>query len=206
MFVSKSLPVFVIADASGSMAHEAKIDALNTAIRELIDACAMGFDEAPTAIAVIAFGKGPAWVELPLTDAPTARWRDLVSGGRSQIGSAIDLARTMIETHASETPEPLRPMLVLVSDGSPTDDWRSALQRFDASVLAGCADRLALAIGPDADLDMLTEFVKLEERRVVQAGCERDILDFFRHLPLRPHGAARQPLDDPEAPDPRQLA
>ena len=74
----------------------------------------MGFDEAPTAIAVIAFGEGPGWIALPLTDAPTARWRDLVSGGRSQIGSAIDLARAMIESHASEASEPLRPMLVLL--------------------------------------------------------------------------------------------
>jgi uncharacterized protein YegL len=203
-FAGKSsvLPVFVIADASGSMAHETKIDALNIAVRELIDACAMSFDEAPTALAVIAFGEGPARVVLPLTAAPDVKWRDLVPNGDSQIGSAIDLARTMIETHANETPDPMRPMLVLACDGSPTDDWRAALLRLDGSAVA---DRLALAIGPDADLDMLAEFVKLDNRRVVQAGCERDILDFFRHLPLRPSGAA-QPLDDFAPPDPARLA
>ena len=200
------LPVFVIADASGSMAHETKIDALNFGIRDLLDASATAFDEAPTAVAVIAFGKEPAHVALPLTAAPSARWRDLVPEGRSPIGSAIDLARTMIEAHANDSPDSLRPMLVLASDGSPTDDWRSALQRLDASAIAGCADRMALAIGPDADLDMLAAFVKLDNRRLLQAGCERDILDFFRHLQLRPHGGAAQSFDDPAPPDPAQIA
>jgi uncharacterized protein YegL len=181
----------MLVDVSGSMAQEGKIEALNFAIRELIAASARAAS-ARILVAVIAFGAGGARIVCPLRSAAEAKWSDLEAEGDTPLAEALSLARATIERDAEAETQMLRPVLVLVSDGRPTDErqWQAALDRLDSSPVAGLADRLALAIGPDADLDFLDRFVKPSftaagSSRVVQAGSTSEIVAFFRYLPMR---------------------
>jgi uncharacterized protein YegL len=192
-----TLPVFVLADTSGSMLQECKIDAVNAGIRHLIADCAA----LPVAIAVVTFGDREASLALPLVPAAAARWRDVGAAGRTPLGSALVLTRQLMMQAVAERPNLLRPAAVLLCDGHPTDEWMSALQSFDASAPAGSSDRVALAIGADADIDMLELFIRpapaaIDRRaRVLEAGSEQEIVRFFRWLPLRLNDAQSRNLE-----------
>jgi uncharacterized protein YegL len=75
-------------------------------------------------------------------------------------------------------------VLVLVSDGAPTDDWENPLNALKASERAQKATRFAMAIGADADTDMLAQFANDREAPVFQADGTRDIVRFFRAVTM----------------------
>ena len=75
-------------------------------------------------------------------------------------------------------------MLVLVSDGAPTDDWKEPLAALKGSDRAQKASRFALAIGADADRAMLGQFVNDRENPVFEADGARDIVKFFKAVTM----------------------
>ena len=67
---ARPLPVIVLADVSGSMSANGKIDALNDAIQSMIESfAAEDHSRAEIHFAVIAFGKGGARLHQPLLPA-----------------------------------------------------------------------------------------------------------------------------------------
>jgi uncharacterized protein YegL len=52
----------------------------------------------------------------------------------------------------------LPPVIVLLTDGQPTDDYKKSLQRFQKLPWAKKAVKIAISIGQDADDDVLLEF------------------------------------------------
>ena len=50
------------------------------------------------------------------------------------------------------------PAIILLSDGGPTDDYKSGLAKLQANNWFKAAIKIAIAIGDDADLDVLKEF------------------------------------------------
>lgn len=155
----RSLPVIVLADVSGSMAADGKINALNTSLADMISTFGSIEDlRADIHVCVVSFG-GKACIHTPLQAARHVKWIDLTCGGGTPMGAAMVLAADLIEDQKAIPIRAYRPAVVLVSDGIPTDDWKAGLQRFVAGGRAQTADRLALAIGGDADEGMLSEFV-----------------------------------------------
>ena len=80
---ARPLPVILLADVSGSMAADGKIDALNGAVAEMQAALAEEEDErAEIHLAVVTFG-GTATFHVPLTPANDVRWTPIrADGGR----------------------------------------------------------------------------------------------------------------------------
>jgi hypothetical protein len=67
---ARPLPVILLADVSGSMATNGKIDALNDAIQSMIESfAAEDHSRAEIHVSVIAFGKGGARLHQPLLPA-----------------------------------------------------------------------------------------------------------------------------------------
>ncbi len=177
---ARPLPVVVLADVSGSMGVDGKIQALNHAVREMIDAFQDESDlRAEVHVAVITFG-GQAAVHLPLRTANGAAWSDLGASGGTPMGAAFELARRMVEDRDALPGRAYRPTLVLVSDGQPTDDWQQPLVALLGSERGGKAFRMALAIGADADHGVLQAFLADPAARVYRADEARQIRQFFQ--------------------------
>lgn len=177
---ARPLPVIVLADVSGSMEEDGKIQALNYAVREMIDAFQDESDlRAEIHISVITFG-GQSRVHLPLVSARDASWSDLGASGSTPMGAAFDLARQMIEDKAAVPGRAYRPTIVLVSDGQPTDAWQPPLEALLGSERGGKAFRMALAIGADADPAVLQAFLADPEARVYRDDEARQIRQFFQ--------------------------
>jgi len=72
---ARPLPVILLADVSGSMATNGKIDALNDAIQSMIESFATeDHSRAEIHVSVIAFGKGGARLHQPLLPAAQIKW------------------------------------------------------------------------------------------------------------------------------------
>ena len=177
---ARPLPVIILADTSGSMSVEGKIQALNLAVGEMIEAFKEENDlRAEIHVSVITFG-GTVQVHLPLGRAAEASWSDLAANGGTPMGSAFELARTLVEDPNTVPARAYRPTLVLLSDGQPTDEWKQPLDALLKSERGGKAFRMALAIGADADNGVLQEFLADPEARVYRADEARQIRKFFQ--------------------------
>ena len=84
------------------------------------------------------------------------------------MGQAFDLLAEQL----SMPPMPSRalpPVIVLLSDGQPTDNYKPSLERLLKLPWAKKSVRIAIAIGDDADLDVLEKFTRNKEL-VLKAG------------------------------------
>jgi uncharacterized protein YegL len=182
---ARPLPVIVLADISGSMSVEGKIQSLNQSLREMLEAFRDEDDlRAEIHVAVITFGGGQVRRHLPLGPAASASWTDLPAAGDTPMGAAFTAAREMIEDRSVIPGRAYRPTLVLLSDGQPTDPWKAPLEALLASERGGKAFRMALGIGADADPAVLTEFLHDPEARVFRADEARQIRRFFRFVTM----------------------
>lgn len=148
----RPLPVLVLADVSGSMAQDGKIDVLNQSITTMIRAFAAE-DSVRGEIwtGVVTFGGLDAVLHQPLVPVDEARWSDMLASGRTPLGSALDLTTTLLADDSVVPRNAFRPTVVLVSDGVPTDEWREPLERLLTSERGGKALRLAVGVGQDMD-------------------------------------------------------
>jgi len=179
---ARPLPVILLADVSGSMGVDGKIQALNHAVREMIEAFQDESDlRAEIHLAVITFG-GKAQVHMPLGPARDAGWSDLGASGGTPMGGAFELALELIEDRAIVPSRAYRPTIVLVSDGQPTPPGseQGPLRGLLDSDRGGKAFRMALAIGADADHEVLEAFLADPEGRVYRADEAGQIRQFFQ--------------------------
>jgi uncharacterized protein YegL len=185
MSSARPLPVIVLADVSGSMSANGKVGALNDAVSEMIATFAEEEEtRAEIHVSVIAFGSGGASLHKPLRPARETRWEPMSASGRTPMGEAFEMARAMLEDRETIPSRAYRPTLVLVSDGVPTDDWRTPLATLLTSERASKATRFAMGIGADADHETLTAFIAKDEVRVFEAHEAREIKNFFRWVTM----------------------
>lgn len=182
----RPLPVIVLADTSGSMSINSKIEALNEALKTMI--LSFGKESrlrAEIQVGLITFGGDVARQHVPLVAAHRIDGVEaLTAQGRTPMGSAFDMARQWLEDKDLVPSRAYRPVLVLVSDGAPTDDWQAPLEALKASERGQKATRFAMAIGADADRAMLRQFANDREAPVFEADGARDIVKFFRAVTM----------------------
>ena len=94
----RPLPVIVLADASGSMGENGKIEALNAAMKDMVSTFAKESRlRAEIQVGLITFG-GKAERHLPLAAAHSvAGFAELKAEGVTPMGAAFDLARQLLE-------------------------------------------------------------------------------------------------------------
>jgi uncharacterized protein YegL len=153
-----------ILDVSGSMRADGKIQALNVAISEALPslrAAAQGNMSADVMIRAATFSTGAQWHSADPTPVTEFRWKPVEAGGFTDMGAALSLVAEGLQV--PPMPERgLSPVLVLVSDGQPTDDFDEGLRRLLDTTWGSRAIRLAIAIGRDADQTVLQTFMGSE--------------------------------------------
>lgn len=176
---ARPLPVIVLADTSGSMHADGKIDSLNTALRSMFGACAsLDGPAAEIHLGVVTFG-GTAQLHTPLTPASQVDWEDAAASGGTPMGAAFDIVRSILEDREVVPSRAYTPTLVLVSDGQPTDTWSPPLEALLQSPRASKATRFVLGIGDDADPSVLRQFLDDPAGRVFRADEANEIAKFF---------------------------
>mgnify|MGYP000851673617 CR=1 FL=1 len=185
----RALPIFILADTSGSMRGE-KINELNLALREMLSALNKVDDiRGKFQLCVIGFG-GDVKVIQPLADVDGLTLPELSASGNTPMGEAFDSVRNMIEDRNVVSSRSYTPTIVLISDGIPTDcseeiynskkysEWEP-LTELHSSDRASKSQRLALGIGADADYGMLKEFINNSDIPVIKANDASGIIKFF---------------------------
>jgi uncharacterized protein YegL len=156
----RSLRFLVLVDVSGSMAGD-KIQTVNRAMRECIPEMRKNNQDNPFAemfVEVITFSTGAVW-HVPRTSVEQLAWKDLGANGVTDLGAAVDLVTEALDVQ-NMGKRNLPPVLLLLSDGQPTDEWELALRRFEATPWGkpGRTVRIAVAIGEGADKAVLARF------------------------------------------------
>ena len=190
----RALPIFVLADASGSMRGE-KINELNLALREMQNALRNVDDiRGKFQLCVISFGN-TVNVEQPLADINEINLPELTASGNTPMGEAFDMVREMIENREIVSSRSYAPTIVLISDGIPTDcseeiyqskkydDW-DPLVNLHSGERTSKSQRLALGIGVDADYGMLKKFINNSEIPVIKSNDATGITKFFKWVTM----------------------
>lgn len=165
------------------MGEDGKIEAMNRAIAEMVDALVNDADApAQIQLAVIAFGGADASLHLPLEPVEQVRWTPMAARGKTPLGAALRHLTGLLSDESQVHRNSYYPTLVLLSDGQPTDEWSDALQALLESERGRKSVRLAVAIGADADVDVLRAFVSDATHGVLRADQARQIHTFFRWL------------------------
>lgn len=182
---AKPLPVIVLADVSGSMAQDGKIAALNDALKTMVASFAKeGRLNAEIQLGLITFG---VTVEQHLALSPAYKIdgiQRLDANGPTPMGAAFDKATQLLEDKELIPSRAYRPVVILISDGHPTDEIHGPLQRLMSSERASKATRMALAIGSDADEQLLNDFTNDPEAPLFHAHDAKDIRNFFHAVTM----------------------
>lgn len=161
------LQLIWLLDFSSSMRAEGKPRSLGFAVDEFADSVRrnLGGDGSAAlgtacVVSVLGFSAGVSWVceEVPL-DA-FAWSQDWISGPippATDLGAAFRAVARRLDGPRATRPGPA-PVLVLASDGQPTDDWIGGLRALNAVPWGRCSVRVGLRIGEDAQNTVLASF------------------------------------------------
>jgi uncharacterized protein YegL len=125
-------------------------------------------------VRAVAFGDEAVWHVAEATPVSELRWPPLQAAGRTRMGRALEVvaeAMTHLERRA------LRPAVILITDGRPTDDFDRGLAALLATPAGRSALRLAVAIGRDAELEPLERFIGDPSVPVLVADSAEEIAD-----------------------------
>ncbi len=179
---SRPLHFIFITDCSASMRDGGKIQSLNQAIREAIPAIKKTADENPNAqvfLRAVKFSTGAQWHIATPTPVDQFKWIDLEAKGPTDMGAAFLLVADQLKI--PPMPErALPPVLVLISDGQPTDDYKKGLDALNSLPWGKKAIRLAIAIGKDANRDVLKEFIGNPEIEPLQANNPEALVQYVK--------------------------
>lgn len=162
------MPVVLLLDVSGSMDGD-KINNLYDATVKMIETFTEeSKKEIPYKIAIITFGSSVEY-HTPYTDATkdfANNLRPFHADGMTPLGTALRMAKDLIEDKTETKTKWYRPAVVLVSDGYPNDSWQSPLSDFVSTGRTARCQRLSMGIGNDADFNMLRDFASEDPEKI----------------------------------------
>jgi len=182
---AKPLPVVLLLDVSHSMSGD-KIENLNKAVENMLDTFAQEEKmETEILVSVITFG-GQVDLHVPFTKASQVQWQGLQVNGDTPMGTALKMAKAMIEDKETTPSRAYRPTIVLVSDGQPTDGstWKQAMNDFISEGRSSKCDRMAMAIGRDVDETVLTRFIEGTPHDLFYAENAGQLHEFFQRVTM----------------------
>ncbi len=165
----RRLPVYLVLDVSGSMTGE-PIEAVKNGVQVLVSTLRQDPYALESAhLAVITFDSSARQI-VPLTELAAFQMPSIAATGTTALGEALALLADRIEAEvAKTTPErkgDWKPLVFLMTDGAPTDDWKKgleALKRVRTGVFVACA------AGPGAETAIL--------RQITEAVVKLDTAD-----------------------------
>lgn len=154
----RRLPIYLLLDCSESMAGEAIED-----VSRGVDMMIQALHDDPLAIetayvSVITFSR-EAKQAVPLTEVLQFQRPKLSVRTGTALGAALHLLQQCLRRDVVKTTDTTKgdykPIVILLTDGQPTDEWESAADQIKQQRKPGIANIYAVACGPDGDTDVL---------------------------------------------------
>ena len=185
---AKPLPVVLLLDTSSSMnagGEQSKITELDSAVRDMIKDFANEEQlETEIQVSVITFGYNGVQLALPYTNASKVEMKKLEAQGNTPMGMALRMAKDMIEDKETTPSRAYRPLVILCSDGAPNDDWEDPMDNFIKDGRSSKCDRMAMAIGSDANETVLKRFIEGTENPLFYAKDASSMHKFFKFVTM----------------------
>lgn len=185
----KPMHVFLLLDTSGSMDGE-KIVSLATSVKEMMESFSSLEKEVEIKISLISFSDtAELLIKAQNSELALNKLKDLRAYGLTSMGAAFNLVKQLIEDREVLPSRSYRPLIVLVSDGAPTDQYLDPLNALINEGRSQKAQRMALAIGQDANRDVLQQFIGKtadndNEPHLFYASGAKDIHNFFKFVTM----------------------
>lgn len=156
----RRLPVYLVLDVSGSMLGE-PIEAVRNGMQILASTLRTDPYALETAyLSVITFDS-EARQAVPLTELVAFQPPNIDAGSTTSLGAALKLTKECIEREVQKTTADAKgdwkPLVFLMTDGQPTDDWQKGLAEFrkaKVGMVIGCA------AGPGVDTAVLKQITE----------------------------------------------
>ena len=153
----RRLPVYLLLDTSGSMTGE-PIEAVKNGVQMMVHSLRQNPQAIETAFVSIITFDSDAKQLIPLTDLASFQTVDLKAAGTTALGAALSLLTDKLENEVTKTTleqkGDWKPIVFIMTDGVPTDDWQAGFQKLKAvkkGLIVGCA------AGNNADDKVLKE-------------------------------------------------
>jgi uncharacterized protein YegL len=149
---TRPLHFFWVVDTSGSMTENGKMGIVNHAIQECVPEMRNVAKENVNAqlfVRALRFSSGASWVTADPVKIDEFAWVDLKAGGVTDLGAAFK----MLAAQFTMPPMPQRalpPVVVLLSDGQPTDNYKKSLDELLKLPWWKKTVKIAIAIGKEA--------------------------------------------------------
>lgn len=173
----RKLPVYLLLDTSGSMGGE-PIEAVKNGVQVMISSLRQNPQAQETAyISVITFDT-QAHQLIPLTDLGSFQMRDIQASGVTALGAGLRLLANCLDKEVSKTTPQTKgdwkPLVFIMTDGVPTDDWQSGLEEFKKRKMGVV---VACAAGASADTAVLKQIT--ENVVEIETADSQSISKFF---------------------------
>ncbi len=156
----RKLPVYLVLDTSGSMSGE-PIEAVKNGMQILVSALRQDPYALETAyLSVITFNS-QAQQLVPLSELTTFNVPNVQASGATAMGAGLKLLAERVDQEVikttADTKGDWKPMVFIMTDGGPTDDWQAGLREFQQrkfGVVVACA------AGTGADTNVLKQITE----------------------------------------------
>ena len=174
----RRLPVYLILDTSGSMSGE-PIEAVRNGVQVLVSALRQDPYALETAyLSIITFNTTAQQI-VPLTELTAFQIPNLEASGVTALGHALSLIAQKVDSEVMKTTEnqkgDWKPMVFIMTDGMPTDDWERGLKEFKKRKFGMV---VACAAGAGASTDVLKSIT--ESVVLLDSADSASIRAFFK--------------------------
>ena len=179
----RSLNFYYMLDVSGSMTLNGRIQALNQSVRQSIPKMREAAETNPNAqlsVHALTFSSKADWHIYPGVPVNDFEWDDVSAYGPTSMGRALEMICDELENNMPSRSLP--PVLVLVSDGHPTDNFDQALSRLRQIPWGMKSVRIAIGMGPTSEIDWGTmeRFMFDMDIKPLHAENSAQLADFIR--------------------------
>lgn len=164
----RKMILFFVIDTSGSMIGK-KIGSVNDAIENVLPMIGEISDENPDAeinVAALEFSTGTRWLYDEPKEAKDFIWQKVEADGLTSLGEACEELNKKLSRSGGFMPTSsgsgyFSPAIILLSDGGPTDNFEGGLKTLQGNSWFKHAIKIAIAIGDDADKEVLNNLQAL---------------------------------------------